>query len=343
MPTKKKNNNKNKNKYPLVSVCTPTFNRRPFIPYMIKCFNHQTYPKDKIEWIIVDDGTDKIEELLTDIPQIKYFKYDSKMTLGEKRNIMHSKCKGEIIVYMDDDDYYPPERISHAVEMLQKHPEALCGGSSIMNIYFKHINKMFQFGPYGEKHATAATFAFRRKLLEDTSYDNGACLAEEKHFLKNYTVPFVQFDSLKTILVFSHIHNSFDKKDLLNQSTNNPFIKESNVNPGDIISDTDILMFFLKDIDALLSNYEPGSPTNKKDVLNQIEEIKQKREEAMKERNAQNSFANRVNSTNNKLQNEFIKKMTDMTIVIQELNLENANLRQKVAYLEEKLLKCKNG
>ena len=64
------NKNKNKknrqcgggdnSKYPLVSICTPTYNRRPFIPSMIKCFAHQTYPRDRIEWIIIDDGTDKI-------------------------------------------------------------------------------------------------------------------------------------------------------------------------------------------------------------------------------------------------------------------------------------------
>ena len=33
---------------PFVSVCTPTFNRRPFIPGMLKCFEHQTYPKNRI-------------------------------------------------------------------------------------------------------------------------------------------------------------------------------------------------------------------------------------------------------------------------------------------------------
>jgi glycosyltransferase involved in cell wall biosynthesis len=63
-------------KMPFISVCTPTFNRRPFIPMMIKCFENQTYPKNKIEWIIVDDGTDKIEDLVIDIPQVKYFKYN---------------------------------------------------------------------------------------------------------------------------------------------------------------------------------------------------------------------------------------------------------------------------
>ena len=55
---------------PLVSVCTPTFNRRTFILNMFECFRTQDYPKSKIEWIIVDDGTDKIGDLIkADIPQ----------------------------------------------------------------------------------------------------------------------------------------------------------------------------------------------------------------------------------------------------------------------------------
>ena len=201
-------------KYPFVSICTPTFNRRPFYEMIIQCFNHQTYPKDRMEWIIVDDGTDKIEDLVKDIPQVKYFKYEEKMNLGKKRNLMHDKSKGDIIVYMDDDDYYPPERVAHCVETLQKNPQAMVAGSSEMYIYFKHINKMYQFGPYGPNHATAATFAFRREYLKHSRYEDGAALAEERHFLKGYTTPFVQMDSLKTILVFSHIHNSFDKKKL---------------------------------------------------------------------------------------------------------------------------------
>ena len=66
---------------------------------------------------------------------------------------------------------------------------------------------MYQFGPYKQTHATAGTFAFRRALIENR-YDDDACLAEEKSFLKDYTVPFVQLDPLKVILVFSHEHNS---------------------------------------------------------------------------------------------------------------------------------------
>ena len=182
---------------PFVSVCTPTFNRRPFIEHMIKCFEHQDYPKDRVEWIIIDDGTDKIGDMVSHIPEVKYFSYDKKMVLGEKRNLLHEKSKGEIIVYMDDDDYYPPCRISHAVERLQGDPKALCAGSSEIYIYFKHIDKMYQFGPYGPNHATAGTFAFKRELIHNTKYDSNAALAEEKSFLKDYTIPFVQLDPMK--------------------------------------------------------------------------------------------------------------------------------------------------
>ena len=185
----KENDKKNAKLLPFVSVCTPTFNRRPFISAMIKCFERQTYPKDRMEWIIIDDGTDKIEDLVTHIPQVRYFKYDEKMVLGKKRNLMHSKAKGDFLVYMDDDDYYPPERISHSVETLIANPNALCAGSSAIYIYFNHVKQPVSFGLYGPNHATAGTFAFRKELLRDFSYEESAALAEEKYFKKNILIP----------------------------------------------------------------------------------------------------------------------------------------------------------
>ena len=263
-------------KLPKVTLCTPTFNRRPFIPMMLKCFEHQNYPKDNIEWLIVDDGTDKIEDLVSHIPQIKYFKFDEKMTLGKKRNFLNDNATGEIIIFIDDDDYYPPERIRHAVETLTN-SKALCAGSSELFIYFKHISKMYKFGPYGPNHATAATFAFKRELLLKTRFDDTSSLAEEKKFLKDYTIPFVQLDPKKSILVFSHIHNSFDKKELL-KSIPNPTIHETTVVPTDLINNPELLNFFMEDVDKLLKEYEPGNPSNKPDVVKQMEEIKVKRE-----------------------------------------------------------------
>jgi hypothetical protein len=287
---------KNKKHRPFVSICTPTFNRRPFIENMFQCFRNQDYPKDRIEWIIVDDGTDKINDLIAkaNIPQIKYFAVDTKMTLGSKRNLMHKHTKGSIIVYMDDDDYYPPDRVSHAVEKLESNKQALCAGSSEIYIYFKTLNRMVQCGPYGPNHATAGTFAFRRELLDQTKYEDHAALAEERAFLKDYTIPFVQLDPMKSILVFSHEHNTFDKRKMLD-NPHPDFLKDSTKTVNDFIKNKNedtIKDFFMNKIDKLLEAYEPGSPKMKPDVLQQIKKIEAERAEMLKK--AQHEAANQI-------------------------------------------------
>lgn len=262
--------------YPFVSVCTPTFNRRPFINAMITCFNNQDYPQDRMEWIIIDDGTDPIEDIVVSHPRVKYFKYDTKMTLGKKRNLLHEKSRGEILVYMDDDDYYPPQRVSHAVHMLVTHPDALCAGSSEIYIYFKHIGQMKRFGPYGPNHATAGTFAFKRKLLKNNRYNDDACLAEERAFLKDYTVPFVQLDPMKVILVFSHEHNTFDKRKLL-VNANPDVVRDSPKKVMDFIKDHTLRRFYMVELENLLENYAPGRPEMKPDVIAQTIQLEKER------------------------------------------------------------------
>jgi hypothetical protein len=280
-------------KYPFVSVCTPTFNRRPFINAMITCFNNQDYPQDRMEWIIIDDGTDPVEDLIASHPRVKYFKYETKMTLGKKRNLLHEKSRGEILVYMDDDDYYPPQRVSHAVEMLVSHPEALCAGSSEIYIYFKHISQMKRFGPYGPNHATAGTFAFKRKLLKNNRYNDDACLAEERAFLKDYTVPFVQLNPMKVILVFSHEHNTFDKRKLL-VNANPDIVRDSPKKVMDFIKEHDLRRFYMVELEKLLENYAPGRPEMKPDVIAQTRQMEKDREKMAADAAAQGGAGGRI-------------------------------------------------
>ena len=273
-------------KFPFVSICTPTFNRRPFIPYIIKCVEYQTYPKDRMEWIIIDDGADKVQDIFKEaiknnplLPTIKYFPNSTHMTLGKKRNTMHEKCCGSIIVYMDDDDYYPPERVSHAVETLLAHPEALCAGSSEMHVYYDGINQLVQCGPYGPSHATAATFAFRKELLQFTQYDNTAAVAEERLFLKNYSIPFVQLETTKTILVFAHIQNSVDKRRLIEEPSQ--YVGPSPKTVDDFIKHPDLKAFYVGNINPNLITYPLGKPEHKPEMMKQIQVMKEERERMM--------------------------------------------------------------
>lgn len=335
-------------KYPFVSVCTPTFNRRPFIHSMITCFNAQDYPQDRMEWIVIDDGTDPVEDLIASHPRVKYFKYETKMTLGKKRNLLHEKSRGEILVYMDDDDYYPPKRVSHAVEMLVSHPEALCAGSSEIYIYFKHIQQMKRFGPYGPNHATAGTFAFKRKLLKQHRYNDEACLAEERAFLKDYTVPFVQLDPMKVILVFSHEHNTFDKRKLL-VNANPDVVRDSPKKVMDFIKDSALRKFYLSDLEKLLEDYAPGRPDMKPDVIAQTLQLEKERAKMAADAAAANGGGNIVLqqpgqqaiTLNNQqvvqilqnLQSEVETQKTE----IGRLTYENSELARKYELLQKEL------
>ena len=210
-----------------------------------------------------------------------------------------------------------------------------------MFIYFKHINKMYQFGPYGPTHATAATFAFRKELLTKTKFNENSSVAEEKQFLKDYTIPFAQLDPKKSILVFSHTHNSFDKKELLKQMPN-PTIHDTNVLPSDLVKEADILKFFMEDIDEILNNYAPGKPENKPDVTKQITKIKETRELDMKKQIEQQQNLNKLQMLLNGEQMQ--KNLQEQQICIQELTnqinrltSELNQMRDKNQYLENKM------
>jgi glycosyltransferase involved in cell wall biosynthesis len=328
MTGKNKNKNKNKNTkhpFPFVSVCTPTFNRRPFIPFMIQCFAHQTYPKDRMEWIIIDDGTDPIEDLVKDIPQVKYFYYDKQMRLGKKRNLMHSKCSGDILVYMDDDDYYPPERVQHAVETLQNNPTFLLAGSSEMHIYFDSRNAVFQCGPYKPYHSTAATFAFKKQLLSQTKYDDENALSEEHTFTKGYTIPLVQLDSLKSIFVVSHKHNSLNKEKLLLNPAQT-LTQPSRYSVDDFIKDPVLKQFYTVDINTALTNYEPGRPENKPIILEQIEKTEQRRAKQVEDYKLASMVTNfeKQLADKNRMIFELMKRVKELTEQLKKPNIEEA-------------------
>ena len=107
---------------PLVSVVTPTYNRRKFLPSLIECYKSQTY-KGPMEWVILDDGEDCVKDVFDTcgVP-VHYIRHESKLLIGAKRNILNRESKGDIIVAMDDDDFYFPDRVSHVVQNFMRSP-----------------------------------------------------------------------------------------------------------------------------------------------------------------------------------------------------------------------------
>ena len=165
-------------------------------------------------------------------------------------------------------------------------------------------------------------------------------MAEEKHFLKEYTIPFAQLDPLKTILVFSHEHNTFDKRKLLDNQ-HHDYFKVSNKTVNDFIRTTTeepIKQFFMKDIDNLLKVYKPGEPSMKPDVLLQIKQIEEERKKMMEEQGAPQMMINEEGKPPRPISpNEIVQLMNQQMEQIKQLTQKNQSLEAMVANLQKKI------
>jgi glycosyltransferase involved in cell wall biosynthesis len=225
-----------------VSILTITQHSRfAHFTILYEIIKNQTY-SNIIEWIIVE-GSPILQEAIINKKNIhdfllinqlsfhiKYIEYSGKK-LGGLRNIGNFNCSGDIIVCFDDDDYYPPERISHSVEMLNK-SNSLIGGVSNMYLYDLFYEILFQFHLLHKNHSTNNAFVYKKSYLLDNKYDDECNYGEEKAFTKDFTNSMIQLNPKKTIICISHNNNTFMKQDLCSDVLNKKksYIKVINKN-----------------------------------------------------------------------------------------------------------------
>lgn len=196
---------------PKVSILVPTRDRPNYIPQLINCINHQKYPHNHLEVIIADDGQRPVGGQLP--PSYKYLRYEQPVSLGKKRQDLADQATGDILVCMDDDDYYPPERVSHAVEVLQKNPQVDIAFCPTLYFYYPTENRIYSCGPW-DTNWPHATFAFRKKYLETHSYQSQDRYGEEKMFTDYFKAPHAVLNPEKTILALVHNENTVPKNNL---------------------------------------------------------------------------------------------------------------------------------
>jgi glycosyltransferase involved in cell wall biosynthesis len=209
---------------PFVSVITPTYNRRKFLPMLIYQYQTQTYPRDRRELIILDDSEKANDDIIPkDDKSIRYIYMKEKMPLSNKRNKLNELAKGEVIVCFDDDDFHHPERVEHSVKRLNQFRVDIVG-STMVPIYFSDIKRIMEFGPFSPTHGTNGTFAYTRNYIRNHKHEEGKNSQEEPSFTKNFNEKLGQLDPWKTILCISHNYNTFDKKNMF-ENTNKKITK----------------------------------------------------------------------------------------------------------------------
>jgi glycosyltransferase involved in cell wall biosynthesis len=159
---------------PCVSIICVTRNRRIFMPVLNYSYMIQSYPEEKMELIVVDDGDDPVEDCFFGVPNVVYVRLDEKKTIGEKRNIGVSKAMYDVITFMDDDDVYPNNSVLHRTSMMLKEPSKECAFCTTIPCY--DIAKYFSFmnaPPLKlemSERVSEATLIFTRKFWEERKF-----------------------------------------------------------------------------------------------------------------------------------------------------------------------------
>lgn len=108
-----------------VSCIMPTADRRRFVPAAIQMFLEQDYRNKEL--LILDDGIDRVADLVPCHRQVTYIPLDRRLKLGTKRNVCCEAASGEVIVHWDDDDWHAPWRLSYQVDQLERGDLDVCG------------------------------------------------------------------------------------------------------------------------------------------------------------------------------------------------------------------------
>lgn len=89
-----------------ISVIVPTYNRKDLLKDCLQSLFNQSYPKDKYEIIVVDDGsTDGTKEMVKELKPnvtLRYF-YQNNQGPASARNLGIKNAKGKILAFIDSD------------------------------------------------------------------------------------------------------------------------------------------------------------------------------------------------------------------------------------------------
>jgi O-antigen biosynthesis protein len=195
---------------PLVSCIMPTFNRRSYLPQAIRCFLRQDYPN--LELIVLDDGNDPARDCVPDDERIRYVRLDTRQRIGAKRNLACGLARGEFIVHCDDDDWYPPGRVSAQVGALVSHSSDVSGTSRIF-YYDAVVDRAWEYR-YRSGNASwvgGNTLAYRKGFWERNKFPD-ISVGEDCRFLWSGALKKISDLADPSLCVATiHMHNTSRK------------------------------------------------------------------------------------------------------------------------------------
>ena len=183
---------------PLVSVIIPTYKRSDMLPRAIDSILNQTYPN--IEIIIIDDNipnsewrntTEKLIEKYRNYTNVKYIRHPRNLNGAYARNTGIKYSNGEIVTFLDDDDYYLPSKIQRQAEYLIKHERfraVYCGWQRNGEHHIPNGEGDLSFDILSGNNIilTDAIMMWRKDAIDCGGWDINLKRHQEAAFLLNY-------------------------------------------------------------------------------------------------------------------------------------------------------------
>jgi glycosyltransferase involved in cell wall biosynthesis len=164
-------------KYPKITIVTPSFNQGKFIEETIRSVLLQNYPN--LEFIIIDGGsTDNTVEVLHKYaPWISFWQSEKDRGQSHAINLGFSMASGEYYGWINSDDFYLPGAFSEVSKSVRKEKFGLIYGDSVSlaendtKIYYEYgklvLDKYLRFGGIISSHAAFWKASIHQPVLEE--------------------------------------------------------------------------------------------------------------------------------------------------------------------------------
>ena len=120
---------------PKVSVIIPTYNHRDYVLQTLDSVRSQTFRDFEI--IVINDGSpDDTAQVLQPLATGGHIRYIEQPNAGQAsaRNRGLREARGEFIAFLDDDDWWPTEKLEWQVAFLNEHPDVAVVGGSVQYV-----------------------------------------------------------------------------------------------------------------------------------------------------------------------------------------------------------------